>query len=68
LQDFAERTIDGESLFDDSDEHINRNSNPDLGLHCILGSPIKSFDSKILFDPFEEEFDLPTTLEKKRNG
>jgi len=64
LQDFAERAVDIESLFDDGDKYINRDSNPDLGFYRVLGCAVKGFDSKILFDPFEEEFDLPTALEK----
>jgi len=48
-----------ELLFDDGDEHIDRDGNPDLTLHCVLGGSEKSFDSQVLFDPLEEDLYLP---------
>ena len=33
----------------------------------VLGSAIERLDSKVLFDPFEEQLDLPATLEEQRN-
>jgi hypothetical protein len=68
LQDFAERAIGFEFLLDDSDKYINRDSNPDLSLDRVWRSTIECLDSKMLFDPFEEQFDLPTVLEEQRNG
>jgi hypothetical protein len=65
LQDFPERAIDFEFLFDDGYKHVNRDGNPDLRFDRILGCAIESFDPKVLFDPFEKEFDPPTVLEKK---
>ena len=45
-------------------QHVNSDCNPDLGLDGILGGPIKRFDTKVLLDPFEEDFDLPATLKQ----
>lgn len=67
MQDFAERAIGFEFLLDDSDKYINRNGDPDLSLHGVWRSTIECFDSK-MFDPFEENLDLPTVLEEQRNG
>jgi hypothetical protein len=39
-----------------------------LGLDGILGGPVKRFDTKVLFDPFEKDFDLPATLKQFGNG
>ena len=47
------------SLFDDGHEHVDRDGNPNLALHCILGSSEKRFDSQVLFDPLEKELYLP---------
>ena len=40
---------------------------PDLSFHGVLGSAVERLDSKILFDPFEEQLDLPATFEKQSN-
>ena len=60
--------IDYEFLLDDCDKYIDRNGDPDLSLHGVWRSPIECFDSKMLFDPFEENLDLPTVLEEHCNG
>ena len=41
--------------------------NPNLSFHGVLGSTVKRLDPKILFDPFEEQLDLPAALEKQSN-
>jgi hypothetical protein len=64
LQDFAEWAIDFEFLLDDSDKHISRNGDPDLSLDRVWRSTIECFDSKMLFDPFEKDFDLPSVFEE----
>jgi len=33
-----------------------------LGFDRVLGGSIKGFDAQVLFDPFEEQFNLPTAL------
>ena len=39
---------------------VNANRYPDLGLYRVLRCPVESLDPEILFDPFEEELDMPT--------
>ena len=51
--------IHGQSLLEDGDQHINRHDNPDLSFHGILGISVEGLDSQVLFDPFEEQFNLP---------
>jgi hypothetical protein len=51
-------------FFDVSYQHVNSNGDPDLGFDGILGSSIKHFDPKVLFDPFEKYLDLPATLKQ----
>lgn len=55
-------------FLDNGDENVHADSDPDLGLHCILGGSIKRLDSKVLFDPLEEEFYLPTAFVQLGNG
>ena len=60
--------IDAEALPDDGDENINRNGDPDLGLHRILAGAVEGLDSKVLFDPFKEKFHLPSRLVDLSDG
>jgi hypothetical protein len=48
-----------EPFFDDGDQHIDRDSNPDLSFDGVLRRAEEDFDSKMLLDPFEKQFDLP---------
>jgi len=55
-------------LLDDGREDINRDGHPDLCLHGIFGSPVKRLDPEVLFDPTEEQLDLPAELVKQSDG
>lgn len=68
MQDFVETSVEFQFFLDNSGENINTYCNPDLGFHCILGGSIKGFDSKVLFDPLEEEFHLPAAFVQLGNG
>ena len=67
MQDFAEAPLQPEFLLDDGDEHVNADRDPHLSLHRVVARPVKGFDMQVLFDPFEEQFDLPTLLVKRGN-
>ena len=54
---------DMEAVFDNRDEDINADCGPDLSFHCVLGGAVQGFDTQVLFNPFEEQFD-PTTINK----
>jgi hypothetical protein len=43
----------------DRNKHVSGDPNPDLRLHGILACAQECFDSQMLLDPFEEQFDLP---------
>src|SRR5438552_15993573 len=55
-------------LADDGDKHIDRDCNPELGLHRVLADAKEGLDPQVLFDPFEEQFYLPATLIDLSNG
>ena len=54
-------------LLHDGNRHIGRNGDPDLCLNGVFGRAIKSLDSKMLLDPFEEQLHLPSLLVKRAN-
>ena len=49
-------------LLGDCNEEVCGYRNPYLGFHGVETGAIEGFNSQVLFDPFEEEFDLPTGL------
>ena len=48
-----------EFLFQDGDEEVNTDSNPDLGANGIVGGAVEGLDSQVLLDPLEEQLHLP---------
>jgi hypothetical protein len=50
--------LEPEFLADDGDEDVDGDGDPDLRFHRVGRSAIEGFDTKMLFDPFEEQFDL----------
>jgi len=49
-------TASDSNAFDNGDQDINRDSDPDLGLDGVFGSSVKRLDPEMLFDPFEKQF------------
>ena len=43
-----------EALFHDGNQDVNGDGDPYLSLDRILGGAVKTFDPKMLLDPFEE--------------
>lgn len=62
LQYPGQTFVDSMDLIETGHHEVNADGDPDLSAHCILAGAEESFDSQVLFDPFEEEFDLPATL------
>src|SRR5438045_2364470 len=44
LEQCVERSVETEALLDDGDEDVDRDGDPDLGLHGIFGCPEEPFD------------------------
>jgi hypothetical protein len=57
-----EAVVQIQPFFDDGNQHVDGDSDPNLGSDCVFRSSIESFDSQMLFDPSKEQFHLPTTL------
>ena len=51
-----------ELLVKDGHHEVNGHRDPDLCLHRVGTSAEVVFDTQVAFDPFEEEFDLPSRL------
>src|SRR6185295_1672915 len=57
-----------QTLFRDRHQNVDRYGDPDLRLHAVRRGAVKTFDPQMLFDPFEEKFDLPARVIKRCNG
>src|SRR5689334_25080224 len=57
-----------QSFFENGNQKVHRNSGPDLDPYRVLGSAVEGLDSQMLVDPFEKQFDLPTTAIELSNG
>ena len=62
LQNVVQAPVELEFLFDDGDQDVGADGNPDLSFHGVVGGPLKGLDTQMLLDPFEEKFHLPTAL------
>ena len=51
-----------EPFSDDGNKYIGGDGDPYLSLHRIVGSAVECLDSKMLFNPFEEQLYLPSAL------
>ena len=56
------------NLIETGHHEVNADGDPDLGSHGVFAGAEEGFDSKVLLDPFEEEFDLPATLVNSCDG
>ena len=68
LQYPAQTFVDSMNLIETGHHEVNAQGDPDLGAHGVLCGAEEGFDSKVLFDPFEEQFDLPTAFVNGCNG
>lgn len=63
--DFHDRAIEFKVVFNDSDEAIGDDGHMNLYADGILRFTPECLDSEVLFDPFEEEFHLPSVSIQK---
>src|ERR1035437_5795382 len=57
-----------QTFFQNSDEQIHGEGTPDLGAHGVRTGAVKGFAAEMLFDPFEEQFDLPAAMIQMGNS
>lgn len=54
-----------QAFFHDGDQHVSGDGNPYLRFDGVFARSQKGFDAQMLFDPLEEQFDLPALLVKR---
>ena len=57
-----QRDVCLQALFHDGHQDIDRDGDPYLRLHGVLGCAEKGLDTQMLLDPLEEQLDLPPAL------
>ena len=57
-----------QSFFDDSDQNVYSDSDPDLGFNGVGRSSKETLNTQVLLDPFEEQFNVPTVLVNGGDG
>ena len=55
-------------LFQDGDQDIDADSNPNLGANGIVGGAVEGLDSEVLLDPLEEQLHLPPEFVERGDG
>ena len=55
-------------LIETGHHEVNADRDPDLGANSVLAVAVKRFDTQVLFDPFEEQLDLPPAFVDERNS
>ena len=50
------------NLIETGDHQENADCDPYLGSHGVLAGAEECFDAEVLFDPFEEQFDLSASF------
>ena len=59
LENRVEAGLQLEALLDNRDQDVDRDGDPDLGLHRVLGGSVERLDVQVLLNPFEEQLHLP---------
>ncbi len=49
-----------QTFFEYRDQHVSADRDPNLRFDCVLAGAQKGLDSQMLFDPLEEQLDLPS--------
>ena len=60
--------IQAQTLFDDGDQHVRGDRSPYLHPDRVFGCSKEGLDAQMLFDPFEEQLDLPAMFVKCANS
>jgi hypothetical protein len=68
LQQSVERAWQVESFFDDGDQQVDRDGDPDLGFDRVFAGSVEGLDAQVLLDPLEEQFHLPAAFVEGADG
>src|SRR5579885_39476 len=68
LQQRVERGTAAVAFFDDCNQHVDRDGDPDLGFDRVLRGSKEGLDAQVLLDPLEEQLDLPAHSVQLRNA
>ena len=60
LQNFVQRFLGFQSLLCDRHHQVSADRRPDLAAHSVVTAAVETANSQMLFNPFEEQFDLPS--------
>ena len=63
--DLNNRSVQFEVVFNNGNKTVRDDGDMYLNSDCILRFTPKGFDAKVLLDPFEKQFDLPSVAIKK---
>ena len=67
MHDLNNRPVQFEVVFNNGDETVRDDGDMYLYPDCIFRFTPKGFDTKMLLDPFEKQFDLPSVAVNKGN-
>ena len=62
LQNPAHIFVNSMDLLETGNHEVNADRDPYLGFDCVIAQAEEGFDAKVLFDPFEEQLDVPTAF------
>jgi|TARA_B110000908_G_scaffold168167_1_gene222519 hypothetical protein len=62
LQDFTHTHVQSELFLETGHYQIHRNRYPYLSFYGVLAVAEEGLDTQVLFDPFEEQLDVPAPL------
>ena len=68
MENFVEAAAEIELLFHNRYEQVDGDRDPNLSLQRVWCGSVERFDPQVLFDPFEEQFDLPAAAIKLGDG
>ena len=64
MQNLVQASVEFVFLLDDSHQDVDADRDPHLRLDSVIRGSKEGLNSEVLFDPFEEEFHLPSRLVK----
>ncbi len=67
LETFVEAVIEAEILFEDGHQDVHADGDPHLSLHGVDRRAVEGLDAQVLFDPLEEQLNVPPAVVELRD-